>query len=83
MMFEEELQFFIANQDQLVAQYAGQILILQGRQVVGAHPTLLAAYLDALRRFAPGTFMLQRCEPGPDAYTVTISTRDLFRAAAS
>jgi hypothetical protein len=39
---------------------------------------VLEAYLEAMRRFTPGTFMLQRCEPGPEAYTVTISTRDLF-----
>ena len=44
----------------------------------GAYATVLEAYLEAMRRFTPGTFMLQRCEPGPEAYTVTISTRDLF-----
>ncbi|MCX6544144.1 MAG: hypothetical protein NTV05_06970 [Acidobacteria bacterium] len=82
-MFDEELRFFIANQDRLVTEHRGQFLILRGPQVVGAYPTLLDAYADALRRFAPGTFMLQRCEPGPEAYTVTISTRDLFPAVAS
>jgi hypothetical protein len=73
-MFETELQYFIAHQDELVAQHRGQILTLKGQRVVGVHPTLLDAYAEALRRFDPGTFMLQRCEPGPDAYTLTISS---------
>lgn len=80
-MFEDELQFFIANQDALVAQYGGKTLILQGREVVGAYATVLEAYLEAMRRFTPGTFMLQRCEPGPEAYTVTISTLGLAATA--
>ncbi|MEI6666867.1 MAG: hypothetical protein WCP29_01825 [Acidobacteriota bacterium] len=82
-MFDKELEFFIANQDRLVAEHRNQFLILRGPQVVGVYPTLLDAYVEALRRFAPGTFMLQRCEPGPDAYTVTISTRDLFATMAT
>jgi hypothetical protein len=77
-MFDEELAFFIANQDSLLKEHQGKILTLRGHEVVGAHDTLSDAYFDALHRFEPGTFMLQPCEPGPDAYTVTVSTRDLF-----
>jgi len=81
-MFEQELKYFIDNQDRLVEEHRGQILTLRGREVVGAHNTLLEAYLDAIARFTPGTFMLQRCEPGPDAYTVTLSTLGLFSVSA-
>lgn len=76
-MFEQELAYFIAHQTELVQQYPGQILILQGAAVVGAHATLLEAYAAALQRFAPGTFMLQRCIPGPEAYTVTLVNHHL------
>lgn len=76
-MFEKELQFFIANQDDLVRQYRGKTLILKDLAVVGAYPSALAAYLAARQQYAPGTFMLQPCEPGPGAYTVTLSETPL------
>lgn len=72
-MFDQELQYFIRHQDELVARYRGSVLILRGDQVVGAYPTPLEAYLAGLRDYAIGTFMIQPCEPGPAAYTVTLA----------
>ena len=72
-MFDLELAYFIAHQDELVAKYPQKVIVLQGTEVRGACDTPLQAYLDASARFEPGTFMLQRCEPGSAAYTVTLS----------
>lgn len=72
-MFDTELDFFIAHQDELVAKYRGKVIVLQGTEVRGAFDTPLQAYLDATSKFEAGSFMLQRCDPGPDAYTVTLS----------
>jgi hypothetical protein len=72
-MFDTELKFFISHQDELVQQYRGQTLVIRGESVVGVYPTPLKAYLAAQERFELGTFMIQRCEPGPEAYTVTIN----------
>ncbi len=76
-MFEKELDFFIANQDDLVSRYFGQILVIKGQEVVGAYRSPLEAYLEASKRFAPGSFAIQPCRPGPDAYTVTVSAPDV------
>ena len=73
-MFDKELQFFIAHQDELVAKHQGKVLVLRGESVEGAYESALAAYVAAAERFKAGTFMLQPCEPGPRAYTVTISS---------
>jgi hypothetical protein len=73
-MFEKELAFFIAHQDELVAKFRGTALVIRGDEVVGAYPSALAAYLAAEKRFRVGTFMIQPCEPGPGAYTVTINS---------
>ncbi len=75
-MFEQELQFFVANQEALVRQYGGQTLVLKGEEVVGVYPHALDAYLDAIKKFEPGTFMIQPCQSGSDAYTVTITSHD-------
>lgn len=74
VMFETELAYFIAHQEELVALHAGKTLLLRGASVVGAYDSPLAAYLDGQRKFAAGTFMIQPCEPGPSAYTVAINS---------
>lgn len=73
-MFEKQLQYFIDNQEALVREYGGQIIVLVDERVVGAYPTTLEAYLDASAKYEPGTYMIQKCEPGEDAYTVTLSS---------
>lgn len=73
--FEEELNFFIEHQEELVRQFRGKVLVLVGPKVVGVHDTTLDAYLEAQKEYKLGTFMIQPCEPGPDAYTVTITSQ--------
>lgn len=73
-MFETEMDFFVANQDRLVAQYPGKVLVIRGREVAGVYDTPLDAYLAAEQQYAAGTYMIQPCEPGPGAYTVTIAS---------
>jgi len=81
-MFQNELAYFIAHQDELVRQHRGKVLVLKDQGVVGVYDTMLSAYLEAQKTHPLGTFMLQPCEPGQDAYTVTISTHGLFAGAA-
>ena len=71
-MFSEELNFFISHQEELVAQHRGKYLALKGNQVLGAYPTVLEAYLMTQKDHELGSFMIQPCEPGPEAYTTTI-----------
>lgn len=77
-MFDKELAYFIAHQDELVAQFGGKTLVLHGESVQGAYDTPLAAYSAATEQFALGTFMIQRCVPGPAAYTVTVNSSAPF-----
>jgi hypothetical protein len=73
-MFDTELNYFKDHQDDLVARFGRRVLVIRGREVVGDYKSALDAYVEALKRFEPGTFMLQPCEPGPSAYTVTIAS---------
>ena len=77
-MFRDELEFFIANQDDLVGKYRGKTLVIRGHAVVAVHENVLQAYLQAQKDYEIGTFMIQRCEPGPEAYTVTASPNAVF-----
>lgn len=73
-MFDRELAFFIAHQDELVAKHPGKTLVLQGEEVLGAYDTPLDAYVEASKQHRPGTFMIQPCQPGAEAYTVTVNS---------
>ena len=71
-MFDTEFAFFVANQEDLVRRYRGTVLVIRGKEVVGAFGTAMEAYLAAQEQFPEGSYMLQPCQPGVDAYTVTI-----------
>jgi hypothetical protein len=71
-MFETELAFFIANQHDLVERHNGKVLVIRGEQIAGVYNSPLEAFVEAQKQFQPGTFMIQPCAPGPEAYTVTI-----------
>lgn len=73
-MYEIELAYFKAHQDELVQQYNGKVLVIRGEHIDGAYDTPLDACIAGLAVSPLGTFMIQRCIPGPAAYTVTIST---------
>ena len=79
-MFQNELEYFKANQDSLVKAYQGRVLAIKGNEVIGVFNNALDAYFKTIEQHEPGTFMLQPCEPGPEAYTVIISTSELITA---
>lgn len=57
-----------------MAKHNGKTLVLRGEKVEGVYGSALEAYLDAGKKYPLGTFMIQNCQPGPGAYTVTISS---------
>ncbi len=78
-MFQKEFEFFKRNQRRLVGRYKGKILVIRGNRVAGVYPSTLEAYQAAIKQWKPGTFMIQSCEPGPEAYSVTINSRGIAR----
>ncbi len=76
-MFGEELNFFIANQERLVQEHRGKFVVLKGQKILGIYPDAISAYVETQKEHEPGSFMIQPCEPGPEAYTVTITSTAL------
>ena len=77
-MFKEELDFFIENQDTLVKKHVGKVLVIKGHELLGAYNSTLEALKETTKEHEIGTFMIQPCQSGVDAYTVTISTLGLI-----
>ena len=74
-MFIQELEYFIANQAMLVSKFGGKVLVIKGEEVIGVYDDMLEAYRETQKVYKPGTFMLQRCLPGPEAYTEMIGSQ--------
>jgi hypothetical protein len=72
-VLHDELQYFIDHQEELLKRYSGKVLVIKGQKVVGAYDTQLEAYIRAQQDHELGTFLIQPCRPGPEAYTVTLS----------
>lgn len=72
-MLDKEFKYFLSNQAQLVSQYEKKVLVIIGEKVVGVYDNFIDAYTNAQNKYDPGSFMIQLCEPGPEAHTLTIS----------
>jgi hypothetical protein len=64
-----EFDYFIAHQADLVRLYEGKFLIIKDQKVEDTFNTMMEAYYGGQKRFKLGTFMIQHCIPGPEAYT--------------
>jgi len=68
----KNLEWYIANQKELAAMYDGKILLIVDQKLVKAFDDMGAAYVEALKSYAPGTFTLQPCSPDSDSYTLML-----------
>lgn len=74
-MLDKEFKYYLEHQDELVSHYNGKYIVLIGEQVVGAYDNREDAYYSSMEKYEPGTFMIQLCTPGDDAYTVRYYNR--------
>ena len=73
-VFQQELDFFMARQDELVLAHRGKVLVIRGTQVVGVYSSPLEAYTEAQKSYQLGSFMIQRCDAGLGAFSATVSS---------
>ncbi len=72
---EREFNYFLEHQEELVKKYNGRYLVIVEEEVKGDFLTLKNAYEFAIKQFQLGTFLLQKCTPGEEAYTQTYRNR--------
>lgn len=73
-----EFEYYRAHQNEFVEKYNGKVIALFQHKVVGAYESYEDAYDDMASKYELGTFMLQLCTPGRDAYTIHAHTRYSF-----
>jgi len=77
-MLEREFEYFLKNQDELVSRYPGKFIVIVGDDVKEVADTEERAYREAIKRFEPGTFLIQECVPGRESYTQVFNSRVTF-----
>ena len=75
MILEREFKYYLDHQDELVKKYSGKVLAIKSEQVIGVFDSEVEAVSQISRQHPLGTFLIQKCEPGSEAYTQTFHSR--------
>lgn len=77
-MLENEFQYYIDNQSELVEKYKGKFLVIKEQSIIGVYDSEIEAYTETVKKEELGTFLIQECQPGEENYTQTFRTRVVF-----
>ncbi len=76
-MLEKEFQYYLDNQNELVNKHNGKVIVIVGKKVINEYPDKMEAYLDSIKTYKEGTFLIISCSPGGDDYTFSQRSRIL------
>ena len=71
-VLKKEFDFYLANQDEMVAKYDGKVIAIKDGEVLGVFEDYLAAVTEVRKSHELGTFLVQRVSEGDEAYTMSI-----------
>ena len=78
-MLEKEFEYYLAHQDELVKLYNNRFIVIVGEKVVGDYDSFEEALQQAIdNKYELGTFLIQECTAGNDAYTQTFHSQVIF-----
>jgi hypothetical protein len=69
---KKNLDWYIANQQELAGKYNGKILLIVDQKLINVFDSMEHAYIAAMEMYTPGSFTLQPCTPGPDSYVLML-----------
>jgi hypothetical protein len=79
---KREFDHYLSHQDEMVRQYNGKYVVIKSCEVLGAYEDRATAIRETLKSHELGSFLVQKVEPGSDAYTQTFHSRVTFAEAA-
>lgn len=72
---EKEFNYYLEHQKELVSKYNGKFIVIKNHQVIGTFDSELEAIKKTAVKHELGTFLVQKCESGSQAYTATYHSR--------
>jgi len=76
---EEEFDYYVEHQDELVKKYLNKFIVIKGKEVIGAYDSEITAIEETKKIHKLGTFMVKKCLPGKESYTHTFHSRVTFQ----
>jgi hypothetical protein len=77
-MLDKEFKYYLDNQSELLKKYKDRIIVIVGDKVVGDYDTFDQALFKSAEQYKLGTFLIQECTEGEEAYTQTFHSRAVF-----
>ena len=77
-MLDAEYKYYLEHQQDLLELYRGRFVVIVGETVVGNYGTQAEAYLNSIKDYKLGTFLIQECTDGTSGYTQTYHSRVIF-----
>ncbi len=77
-MQKEDFKWYVKNQEELLKEYNGKVLAIKNEKVLGAYGTEIEALTETTKQHDQGTFIIQKCTPGDQDYTITFHSRVAF-----
>ena len=69
-MLDAEFKYYLDNQNEIVKLYNGKVVVIKDNKVVDAYDNKKQAYFESIKKYKLGTFLIMRCSPGNEAYTI-------------
>jgi hypothetical protein len=77
-MLDKEFKYFKSHQEELVKKYNGKFIVVKNEDIIGVYNSEAEAYNETRKNHELGTFLIQQCLPGSDAYSQTFHSRVSF-----
>ena len=65
-MLEKEYEFYENNKTTIREKYLGKDIVIVGDKIVASYDDLEEAYLETIKTYTPGNFMLRRVPVNED-----------------
>lgn len=75
---KKEFEFYLKNQEKLLKEHDGKYLVIKDSAVKGSFNSFEEAVAWASEQYELGSFLVQHCTPGNEAYTQTFHSRVVF-----
>jgi len=71
---DKEFRYYLDNQEMLLKQYCGKVLVIKNQKIIGVFDDISQAVFQTQEKHELGTFLVQTCTPGDEAYTAKYYT---------
>ncbi len=79
-MLEKEFKYYLKNQDDFLKKFNGRFIVIKNNKVLGDYSSEIEALSETRKSHEVGTFLIQHCTPGNNAYTETYHSRVILNA---